>query len=400
MYRLFYILVAFCFLSGCSGQNQKAKEISRTDEPSVVGGGCEGCELMYVDMPEDITHSHQSPGWKTNKQKLWIEGTVLQLDGQTPAENVVLYYWHTNDEGLYESKQTQNNSASQHGSLRGWVKTGKDGKYIIKTSRPAPYPGEKIPAHIHLSVKEPDLENEYYMDWYFDDDPLYLVHKKRYGKADRGGTEILRVLVDKNLQRAERNIILGLNIPNYPKKNSTGSISSGLSIGEDQPSFIPYHAFGPDKGTRTCPVCKYGRYHGIVYFAGSNSDWAEIESWLAFLEREGEKRNQYLKVYFVYANEDHFKSGISKQKLEYIGEKLNLKRTALTYVPSFFDEESEANLNKINPDVGNTFIVYKHRTIIQKAINLTYNPENKNWLTEVLDKSNTSDFHLKEIHDH
>ncbi|MBK8355591.1 MAG: hypothetical protein IPL13_09540 [Saprospiraceae bacterium] len=68
------------------------------------------------------------------------------------------------------------------------------------------------------------------------------------------------------MQVAEHNIILGLNIiPNYPQINQS-KLNSGLEIGEDNPSFTPFHAFGPDKGTRTCPVCKYGRFHGIVYF--------------------------------------------------------------------------------------------------------------------------------------
>lgn len=76
------------------------------------------------------------------------------------------------------------------------------------------------------------------------------------------------MVLDGNVQIADHNIILGLNIPHYPAK-SHPALSSGLNIGEDQPSFIPFHAFGPDRGTRTCPVCKYGRYHGIVFLLGT-----------------------------------------------------------------------------------------------------------------------------------
>ena len=161
-----------------------------------------------------------------------------------------------------------------------------------------------------------------------------------------------------------------MNIPNYPKK-SYSSINSGLAIGEDQPSFIPFHAHGPDKGSRACPVCKYGRYHGVMYFVGKDPDWTEIEAWLNFLETEAEKRKQYLKTYFIYGNSKDFNAGTVRKKLENLGEKLQLKNTALTFVPSFDDIESEANLNKINPDVRNTFIIYKHRTIIEKAVNLS-----------------------------
>ena len=196
----------FLFLYSCKTQEKKTLASNVKENTSIVGGGCEGCELMYDGMPSELKSHHQSPGWNSSGQKLLIEGTVFELDGKTPENNVIVYYWHTDKNGLYSSNSNYS-KAYKHGSLRGWIKTGQDGKFSIKTSRPSPYPEDEIPAHIHLSVKEPDVANEYYLDWYFDDDPLYLKHKKRYGKADRGGTEILRILVDNDVQKAERNII-------------------------------------------------------------------------------------------------------------------------------------------------------------------------------------------------
>ncbi len=138
--------------------------------------------------------------------------------------------------------------ARRHGHIRGWVKSDAAGHYAIYSIRPAPYPKEDIPAHIHLSIKEPDIANEYYTDeLVFDDDPL-LTGAKRKALENRGGSGVLRVLEEGKLQTAEHNIILGLHIPNYPKKAPANL--SGLEIGLDQPSFIPYHAYGPDKGSR------------------------------------------------------------------------------------------------------------------------------------------------------
>ena len=143
-----------------------------------------------------------------------------------------------------------------------------------------------MPAHIHLSVKEPDVAHEYYTDEInFDDDKLLIPHFKKYPQENRGGSGVVRILLKDNLQIAEHNIVLGLNIPNYPKKLTVVS-KSGLNVGEDQPSFIPFHAYGPDRGTQTCPVCKYGRYHGIIYFVGNNTNWNEVKNWLQFLEQE------------------------------------------------------------------------------------------------------------------
>lgn len=108
-----------------------------------------------------------------------------------------------------------------HGHIRGWVKSDEKGRYSIYTIKPAPYPNENIPAHIHISIKEPSIGNEYYIDdLVFDDDPL-LTGDNRKALENRGGSGILKVLISKDLQIAEHNIILGLNVPNYPGKKES-----------------------------------------------------------------------------------------------------------------------------------------------------------------------------------
>jgi protocatechuate 3,4-dioxygenase beta subunit len=159
---------------------------------------------------------------------------------------------------------------------------------------------------------------------------------------------------------------------------------------------MPFHAWGPDKGTQTCPVCKYGRYHGIVYFVGDNPNWDEIKSWIKFLDEESIKREKYLKAYFVYGNSNNYNKQTRQKELENIGRELKLQKIALTFVPSFDDVESEANLNHINPKAENTFIIYRHRTIVDKYINLKPIQENFNKISEVLDKTRSKYFQLPE----
>ncbi len=60
------------------------------------------------------------------------------------------------------------------------------------------------------------------------------------------------------------------------------------------------------------------------------------------------------------------------------------------------DTESEVNLNKINPTVENTFIIYKHRTIIEKFIDLKPTEENFRIISGVLDKTKGNYFNLAE----
>ncbi|WP_337867123.1 hypothetical protein [Ignavibacterium sp.] len=395
------ILLIFMAMSftGCRGQTDNSHKQNENDmtvsSGKLVGGGCEGCELMYVGMPAEIESEHTSLGWTEGKQKLILTGKVFQLDGKTPASDVIIYYWHADDNGLYSPNGETPIEAKEHGKLRGLIKSDKDGNYTIKTSRPSAYPNDNIPQHIHLSIKEPDIPNEYYADLYFDDDPLYLKHKKKYGKLDRAGTEILRVVLDGNIQIAEHNIVLGLNIPNYPLKENKDN-QSGLNIGEDQPSFMPFHAYGPDKGTRACPVCKYGRYHGIVYFVGENPIWEDIKKWLKFLDEESVKREKYLKAYFVYGNSNNYHHLQRQLELERIGNELSLQKIALTFVPSFSDSESEVNLSKISSSVENTFVIFRYRTIIDKFVNLKPTLENFRLITELLNKTRSNYFDFSE----
>lgn len=389
------ILALSFFLNGCSGQSpDKALTPVNSKNTQLVGGGCDGCEIMFIGMPAQINAVDTSTGWTEKGQKLRVTGTIFKADGMTPAPGVIVYYWQTDNNGYYSPSAGMDERARRHGHIRGWVKTGDDGAYSIYTIRPAPYPGQDMPAHIHLSVKEPGM-NEYYVDeLVFDDDKL-LTGEKRKKMENRGGSGVLRVVLDKDMQVAEHDIILGLNIPGYPAAD-TAKNQSGLSVGEDSPSFGPYHAFGPDKGSQACPVCKYGRYHGILYFVGNHPDWNMIKKWLLFLEKESSTRSKYLKVYFVYGNENNYSKAAREKELEQIGAELGLKHTALTFVPSFRDKKTEVYLNRINPEVENTIIMYSHRSIIAKFINSDPVPENFAKLTTLLDKTRNNFFNLPE----
>lgn len=76
-----------------------------------------------------------------------------------------------------------------------------------------------MPAHIHISIKEPNIPNEYYIDEFvFDDDKLLNVGKRRT-LENRGSSGILSEQNSDGLQIAVHNIILRFNIPNYPRNN-------------------------------------------------------------------------------------------------------------------------------------------------------------------------------------
>lgn len=157
-------MVLLQWLVSCSGQNQNANR--SLDKTGRVGGECEEgyCELIYLGMSKQINSVDTSAGWFEKGQKLIVKGTVFQLDGKTPAPNVIVYYHHTDSEGYYSLRHDKPENETRHGHIRGWTKTDEHGNYTIYTIRPAPYPNRDIPAHIHWLIKEPDVSNEYWTD--------------------------------------------------------------------------------------------------------------------------------------------------------------------------------------------------------------------------------------------
>ncbi len=180
-----------------------------------VGGSCEGCEAVFEYGSKKLTSIDTLPDFKEPGPKLEISGTIYLIDGKTPARNVILYIYHTDQKGVYPQKGNETGWAKRHGYLRGWIKTNADGKYRFYTLRPASYPNSRAPQHIHPVIKESN-KNEYYIDEYlFIDDP-YLDEKEKANQQKRGGSGIITLTKRQDgTWVGKRDIILGLNIPNY-----------------------------------------------------------------------------------------------------------------------------------------------------------------------------------------
>ena len=195
--------------SSCHAQRKQSASTG------IVGGGCDGCEGIYEGMPQSLGTQTAIASASEPGERMEISGNIYQLDGKTPAPNVILYVYHTDAKGYYSPAPDATGLARRHGHLRGWVKTNESGEYKFTTIKPAPYPSRDNPAHIHPIVKEPD-KNEYYIDEYlFDDDPL-LTQEKRAKLENRGGSGIVHLVKSGDgVWTGKRNIILGLNIPDY-----------------------------------------------------------------------------------------------------------------------------------------------------------------------------------------
>jgi protocatechuate 3,4-dioxygenase, beta subunit len=66
-----------------------------------IAGPCEGCELMFENMPQNISERTNISKPGEAGDPLIISGIIYHQDGKTPAPGVILYVYHTDNEGLY-----------------------------------------------------------------------------------------------------------------------------------------------------------------------------------------------------------------------------------------------------------------------------------------------------------
>lgn len=128
--QTFFLALLCNVLTSCNGQIKTGSTI----KSKLVGGPFENNDFIYHGIPKTISAIDTSPGFKLYGQKLLITGIVFKNDGLTPAPDVLLYYYQTGTTGKYDTNPVEprnmqpNNLGQTHGYIRGWVKTGQDGK--------------------------------------------------------------------------------------------------------------------------------------------------------------------------------------------------------------------------------------------------------------------------------
>jgi protocatechuate 3,4-dioxygenase, beta subunit len=182
-------------------------------QAKLVGGPCEGCEAIFEYADQNLNAVDTLPGYETATNKLKVSGTIYKPDGKTPATNIILYLYQTNANGLYKAAEGATGWARRHGEIRGWLKTGADGKYSFYTLIPGSYPGNEFAAHIHPTILEPNGRYYYIQDYLFENDPFLQQGLK---ENPRGGTDgVLKLEKENGILVGHRDLILGKNIEPY-----------------------------------------------------------------------------------------------------------------------------------------------------------------------------------------
>lgn len=179
-----------CNAAGQPQQQQQSSQAPNQARPDLYA--CDGCEAVHERNPETLS-------WRTTMapegepgEPLILRGTVYQQDGTTPAPGVVVYAYQTNAEGAYAGGTNESESSRRHGRIRGWVKTGADGRYEFATIKPAPYPTITEPAHIHLVVLEPGRRSYWIDDVVFAGE-VRVDEEYRRSRTNQGGDGIVQL---------------------------------------------------------------------------------------------------------------------------------------------------------------------------------------------------------------
>lgn len=184
-------------------QKTSGSELSLVKKNAITDPSCNWCGAK--DAPDNV-------GWKTRfgeenvkGERMLISGTVFQADGRTPAPDILIYAYHTDSEGYYGR-----NGEVRHGRFRGWMLTDANGRYEFSSIKPAPYPNNTNPAHIHFTITGKNLKEDWIDSVWFEGDKFVTPEAVKKQLTGRGGfNPIVKLERDGNdILRGVRNIQL------------------------------------------------------------------------------------------------------------------------------------------------------------------------------------------------
>ena len=131
---------------------------------------------------------------------LVIAGRVHGED-ETASAGAIVFAYHTDRGGLYDQP-----SAGPHSwRLKGWARTGADGRFEFRTIRPGAYPSRNIPAHVHFTVFT--QSGRYHAgELRFDDDPLVQDDERQRSKSQGTHSWVRPVRTEGDTQHVEFSI--------------------------------------------------------------------------------------------------------------------------------------------------------------------------------------------------
>ena len=126
-------------------------------------------------MPCGACAAPPAPSWRTTippagepGQAIEVSGVIYRPDRRTPAPGLTLFVFHTDAAGRY-NRRVAGYAGENNPRLRGWMRTGLDGRYQFRTIKPGQYSG---PVHIHAHLFGPGRPEWFIREYLFAGDPL------------------------------------------------------------------------------------------------------------------------------------------------------------------------------------------------------------------------------------
>ena len=145
------------------------------------------------------------PDFESNQNKIKITGTIFEKDGVTPAKDVVLSIYQTNQVGDFVLVKGENDEKEIYHSAT--IKTQADGQYTFYTFMPGTYHRSNELKKIHSTIKESGKEEYGLFPFVFDNDPLLKKHC-RNKLARKGIDSILKLEKENDMYVANKDIVL------------------------------------------------------------------------------------------------------------------------------------------------------------------------------------------------
>lgn len=127
---------------------------------------------------------------------LGVTGRILTKDGK-PVPNARLYVYQTDARGYYSPEGRD----ERNPRLKAYLQTDDQGRYMLRTIKPGPYPSSGPPAHIHYEVTKQDGAIDRF-ELVFEGDERLTAAIKRDAAA-RGEYAICTPKADGNALRCE-----------------------------------------------------------------------------------------------------------------------------------------------------------------------------------------------------
>lgn len=152
---------------------------------------------------------------------------------------------------------------------------------------------------------------------------------------------------------------------------AAGGLNSGVDKGATLSPFSPTHVTGPDKGTQTCPICRYPTNPAVQIWINGDSD-KNVAALVSALEKDTRQNARArLKAFVVLINTRHEPASALAKRAAAIGAETKARNVSIVYLPGPNDEAIKEYAINTDPQVKNTVFVYKDRTVSSKFVNLT-----------------------------